>query len=118
MTSGNPGFLGIPEVAVDQKEHNRRLARTLNGVLQGKLNALGTVTLGAGVATTTFSDPRITSNSFLGFMPTTANAAAALSTLYVTNTTSATGSQTTGSATLNHANNAQVDRTFKVLIIG
>ena len=118
MSSGNPGFLGVPETAVDQKEHLRRVARAINGVLQGKLNALATVTLTANSAATTFSDPRITSNSFLGFMPTTANAAAALAGLYVSATQAPTGTMTAGTATLNHANNAQVDKTFKVLIIG
>lgn len=116
--SGNPGYLGLPEVAVDQKEHTRRIARAVNNMMQGKINAIGTVTLTAGSATTIYSDPRISSNSYLGFMPTTANAAAALAGLYVSATQSATSTESAGTATLNHANNAQVDRSFKVLIIG
>jgi hypothetical protein len=117
--SGNPGFLGVPEVALDDGEHKRRLARAINSLLQGKMNAVTTLTLTAGATTSTITDARITNNSFIGFTPTTANAAAELGngTLYVSNRMSGTGN-TIGNATITHANNAQVDRTFIVLIIG
>lgn len=117
MSGNNPGYQGVPEVGADQKEHSRRIARAVNGLLQGKMNAVTTVTLTANAATTTLTDARITANSFIGFMPTTANAAAALSGLYVSAQVSANG-LAAGYATLNHANNAQTDKTFKVLIIG
>lgn len=117
MSTFNRGFVGVPEVGVDDVEHRRKLARGINTAMQGKINAVTTVTLAAGTATTTLQDARITTNSFLGFMPTTANAAAALANLYVSNRISANGTNP-ATATLTHANNAQVDRTFSVLIIG
>lgn len=117
MSGTSLAYQAVPEVGTDEKEHRRRLARSINSVLQGKLNAVSTVTLTANSATTTLTDDRITPNSFIGFMPTTANAAAALTNLYVSNRISTNGT-TIGNATLTHANNAQTDRTFTILIIG
>jgi len=87
------------------------LVRVVNALLQGKLNAVGDVTLTANAAATTLTDSRIGPNSFIGFMPTTSNAAGALSGLYVS-------ARTDGSATLTHANAATVDRTFTYVVIG
>lgn len=117
MSGTNPGFRGVPEVGANEKEHRRQLARGINSVLQGKLNATTTVTLAAGVTTTTVTDARITNNTFIDFMPQTANAAAALAGIYITGRMAASG-VVKGSAVINHANNAQVDRTFTVLFIG
>lgn len=117
MSGNSPGFVGVPETAVNDVEHKRRVARTVNLLLQGKLNAVTTVTLTANTTTTTITDARITSSSFIGFMPKTANAAAALANLYVSAQMGSNGT-VAGSATLTHANNAQTDRTFNVLIIG
>jgi hypothetical protein len=117
MSGNSPGFSGVPETGADEKEHRRRLAKGINGLLAGKMNAVTTVTLAAGVATTTLTDARITINSFIGLMPTTANAATALATTYISNRMSSNGN-VAGNATITHANNAQTDRTFTVLIIG
>lgn len=101
------GFPGL-----DAGETNlRRIVGVVSRLLQGKLNAVATVTLTANSATTTFDDPRIGGASFLGFTPRTANAAAGLTVLRVT-------AKDKGTATLTHANNAQADRTYDVLIIG
>jgi hypothetical protein len=89
----------------------RAVKAAVNLIMQGKLNATGTVTLTANSATTVLQDPRLSASSFIGFMAQTANAAAALGGLYVT-------AQGGGTATLNHANNAQSDKTFTYLIIG
>lgn len=105
------GYQSVPEVLADEKEHRRQLARASNNQLQGKLNAVLQVTLTASSGTTTVTDKRIGANTYFGFSPLTADAAAALSGLYVS-------SQANGTATLAHANNAQVDRTFNVLLIG
>jgi ketopantoate hydroxymethyltransferase len=67
-----------------------------------------TVTLTAGATSTVLTDARIGVLSFIGLMPTTANAAGALATTYV--------AVTNGSATITHANTPTVDRTFTVLI--
>lgn len=106
-----PGYPTAPEAWENAVEHRRKIARTANLALGGKLNATVQVTLTANSATTTVTDARIGANTFIGFQAMTANAAAALSGLYVS-------SQKNGSATLTHANNVQSDRTFNVLLIG
>lgn len=89
------------------------LVRVVNNLLIGKSNNVLAFTLTANAASSTITDPRVGPLSFLGFMPTTANAAAELGagTLYV----SARGAET---ATIVHANNANADRTYAVLIVG
>ena len=89
----------------------RKVATVVNNIMDGKINATGSVTLTANQATTTLTDMRVGPDSVILFMPTTANAAAELATLYV----SSRGQET---ATLTHANNAQVDRTFAYAVLG
>ena len=72
---------------------------------------LGTFTPSA--SSTTFTDARITPTSALIPQPTTANAAAAINTWWI-----AEGSRVPGIVTVNHANNAQADRTFRWKISG
>ena len=97
----------------DQREWIRIVAEVVNNLMDGKDNALGTVTLDPNQATTTLTDLRIGPDSAILFMPTTANAAAELGngTLYV----SSRGKQT---ATITHANSAQADRTFRYAVRG
>jgi hypothetical protein len=80
---------------------------------QGHIDNCGSVSLLSGTATTILTDSRIGLNSFIGFMPKTANAAAEIGggTLYV-------GSQSEGAATLTHANDVTGDRTFRFCILG
>lgn len=108
-------YLTVPENDVSDFEHRRKLAKAVNRILQGKMNAVTTLTLTASVATTTLTDVRISPQSFIGFMPLTANASAEIGagTIYVL-----AANQTNGSAVITHANNAQTDRTFTLLIIG
>src|SRR5712664_1006811 len=96
---------GYPALSLNPSP--REIAERVNGILRGHLNAVSTVTLTANAATTTFADPRLSASSFIAFMPTTANAAAALGGLWVSG-------QTKGACTLNHTNNAQTDRAFSV----
>ena len=70
-------------------------------------------TFAPGAASTTFIDKRITTTSLLVPQPCTANAAAAMSTWWIDDTT-----RTQGAVTVNHANNAQTDRTFRWQIAG
>jgi hypothetical protein len=105
------GYQGVPEVLTDSVEHRRQLARLGNNLLQGKLNSVIQVTLTANSGTTTVIDKRIGANTGLFFSPLTADAAAALSGLYIS-------TQANGTATLTHANTATTDRTFNVLLIG
>lgn len=90
-----------------------QLSDVANNILDGKLNSCFTVTLTANVASTTVSNARIRANSALVLVPTTANAAAALATTYQT-----FPNVTDQVAILNHANNAQADKTFRVFAVG
>ena len=117
MSGINIGYPNVPASGSDESEHRRKIAQVVNNINQGKMNAVTTVTLTANAASTTLQDARITQNSFIGFMPTTANAVAAFSGLYVSNRMASNG-LAPGTATIVHANNAQTDRTFTVLIIG
>lgn len=107
----NKGYQAVPVALPDEKEHRRQIAQALNNQLAGKLNATLQLTLTANSTTTTVTDARIGGYTFFGFQPMTADAAAALSGLYVS-------SQANGTATLAHANAATTDRTFNVLLIG
>lgn len=85
------------------------VARVLNDVRAGKTNNLDEVTLTANSATTTYNNPLINVFSGLFFTPLTANAQAIAVPRYTA------GDQT---ATLTHANDANTDKTYKVLIVG
>jgi hypothetical protein len=91
-------------------EREERLA--LNEVIRGRTNAVDTKTLTAGAASTVVTDSRVTQYSRIFLFPTTANAAAELG-----NGTCYVSSVGDGTYTITHANNAQVDRTFFVLIM-
>lgn len=102
------GFGGLPA-----NVHYDILVSFVNRLLIGRLNAFKDITLTANSATTTISDSRIGAMTALMFMPQTANAAAGLSALYVPQAT-----MSKGQAVIQHANNAQTDRAYRVLIIG
>jgi len=114
-----PQFNPVPPTFEDEKTHRLLLAQASNRHNQGKFNCAVDFTLTANASSTTLNDNRITPFSVLVFMPTTANAAAELATLYVPEATMApvTGAAA-GSAVVQHANNAQTDRSFRVGIFG
>lgn len=99
----------LPVVADDGRE----IALVVNSILDGKINATGSVTLTASAASTAVTEGRAGDDSVILFMPTTANAASeqAAGGMYV----SSRGKQT---FTITHANNAQSDRTFEYVVIG
>jgi len=105
------GYDPVPVDWNDEAEHRRMLANAINELRNGKVNSRGEVTLTANQATTTLSNIDIGPESFIGFTPTTANAATELATMYV----SSRGQKT---ATITHANNAQIDRTFSYVVLG
>lgn len=89
------------------------IARTLNLVLRGKINATASVTLNAGATSTTIYDSRIGIFSHVGLEAQTASAATARLTapgIYI-----APGN---GSAVIHHPNNAATDQLFSALIVG
>ena len=118
MSGISLGYQAVPEVGANDVEHRRKLARGINTLLKGKMNAVTSITLQPNSATTTLTDERITSNSFIGFMPTSASAAIANPTIWVSGRKPADLVGTKGTATINHANTADTDKTFVLLIIG
>jgi len=91
----------------------RKVSLAVNNILRGKTNNTGSVTLTESTATTTLTDIRIGINSVVVLQPTTANASAEIGagTIYFNDPGD-------GTVVINHANNAQTDRTFKYAIIG
>lgn len=114
---GAPHLQALVIALKNQWDYVVRLGHVLRLVQRGKLNALGAqdFTLTANAAASTLTDERLTVNSVVFFDPLTANAAAeeAAGTRYTL-----TADRLNGSWTVTHANNAQTDRTYRVLIIG
>lgn len=107
----NTGYLPPPQFMPNEVEHRRQLAQAITTTQQGKLNAVTNVTLTASATSTTLTDTRIGASTFIELMPTTATAATAKASVYIT-------SRQSGSAIINHASATAVDQTFSVLMIG
>lgn len=103
----------LPSQWYDINDFLRKVVLAINNILRGKTNNTGSVTLTESSATTTLLDIRIGINSVILLQPTTANASAEIGagTIYFDDPGN-------GSIVINHANNAQTDRTFKYAIIG
>lgn len=85
----------------------RRVVNAVRGLAEGRSNAVGTATLTANAATTTVTAINCGAGCHIALTAKTANAAAALATTYIP-----TATVTAGQFIINHANNAQTDRTF------
>lgn len=106
-----------PKYMPNPLEWLRRTVEVINGIMQGRTNNYGSVTLTANVGSTvvTLPDHKISIYSVILFMPTTANAATEFGagTMYISATDPAANT-----FTITHVNNAQADRTFRYAIIG
>lgn len=104
-----------PIKMMDPVEWCRRIASVLNGAMQGKTNNTGSLTLTASSTTTTitFAAGLIGQTTVIHLTPTSANAAGALSGLYVSSR-----SVESNTLTLTHANTAAVDKTFDYTLVG
>ncbi|MFA6134661.1 MAG: hypothetical protein WC869_11665 [Phycisphaerae bacterium] len=91
-------------------ESPRDTARTINQILDGRINSVGSVTLTASTTTTVIADPRAHVNSKVLLMPTSANAAAALATTWI--------AAAARSVTVNHASATSTDRSFGYVLLG
>lgn len=89
----------------------KQVAHVAVGVLSGKTNNVGTVTLTPSSTSTTLIDPRLTINSFIKFDPLTANALA-------DNPWSSTANRANGQFIITHANTSSTDKTYRYLIVG
>lgn len=87
-----------------------RLVTAVNALV-AKANCAADLTLTASATDTDMIDNRLSAFSVLTFMPTTASAATAKPSIYVTD-------QRQGFATINHASDAATDQTFRVAIHG
>ena len=111
----------VPDTATFQE----RVRRVIQGLMRGKTNNVRTVTLTANAATTDLllEAGSFTNQSYIGFMPKTANAATEFGagTLYVSSlneTETSVGTLAAYSIRITHANNANAYKTFQVLIVG
>ena len=105
------GYTVPPAFMPNAVDHRRKLAEGIASAMAGKLNATSQVTLTPSAATTTVTDARIGSTTHISLSPLTADAAAAVTTTYVS-------AQINGQATLTHTSAASADRTFSMLMIG
>jgi len=109
MPTEGGGTSALNALAAFQK----RVHDVVNNIMRGKINATLDVTLAVSAASTTVADPRIGGTCGIYLMPLSANAAAEIG-----NGTIWWGAPGNQTVTLNHASNAQADRTFRLLIIG
>lgn len=105
----------VTTVQADSKSMVSALREIVNALRQmaaGRGNYSGTVTLTANATTTVVENAAIGRDAAIILDEgRTANAAAAKATTWVS-------AQDTGTFTLTHANNAQIDRTFRWVAIG
>jgi hypothetical protein len=96
-----------------QEKDLGKFALAIQQLANGRSNATGLVTLAAGATTTTVSNINCAAGSTVQLTPTTVDAAAALATTYVPAAT-----VTKQQFIIQHANNAQTDRTFFYVVLG
>lgn len=106
------GSVAVPVYEPDEDAHRKRISEWSKEVMRGKLNNVGSITLATGTTTTTVTDDRVGIHSFVGMMPTTANAASAqaLGSMFIV-----PGS---GSFIITHNNSASADKTFTYCVLG
>jgi len=100
-------YRGLNPAGADTRE----ISEVTNGILNGKTNNTGTVTLAvASATTTTIYDERIGFNSVILLMPTTANAVSVVTSTYVSSTNK-------GNAVITHTANTITDKIYKYIVI-
>ena len=88
----------------------RQVAEIVRGIMDGRTNNTGSITLAVGGATsTTLNDPRIGYDSVIILSPVSANASGFAT--YIS-------ANARGSATISHVANSTASRTFKYIIVG
>jgi hypothetical protein len=112
-----PKYPDVSEYHPDHPNLLRSLIRVIRNMMQGKTNNTDTVTLTANSTTTTvtLADGRLSNDTVIVFMPTTANAATEFGAGSMYISAKNIGSNT---FTITHVNNAQTDRTFSYALIG
>lgn len=105
-------FSGVPTTHRDTSEHLRMIAEAVNLLMRGKSNNTGSFTLTANAASTTVTDPRVSPNTRVHAVPTTANAQAD----YIAASFLITPGD--GTFAVTHANDADADKIFVYSLIG
>jgi hypothetical protein len=101
-------FRSLPAFGGDQ----RAVSEVVRGIMDGKTNNTGTLTLATGGATTTtLTDRRIGPDSVIVFVPASSAANADSSRIYAS-------LQGQGTATVNHAANSTANKKYRYAIIG
>ena len=106
-------FPGITESTANVPLFLRDALEWSRRVMQGKLNNTALWTLSAGTTSTNFTDSRLGVETALHWMPTTANAAAEVTAMYV-----AESGRKNGQITIAHNNNSHSDKIFRISING
>lgn len=112
-------YPGIPRGLSSWADLYRIITDVVNGILLGRTNNYGSVTLTASAASTTVSlaEGRLSSNSKVYFEPLTASAAAEYHSgnMYVT---AANHDVANRQFIITHSNHASTDRDFGYVIVG
>ncbi len=103
-------MLTLPNTGATEREVHQRIRE----LIEGRSNAIGTVTLTANVGTTTVTKRTINANAAVFLFPVTASAA----TEFAAGTLRAAVATGGGSFVITHVNSATADRTFSYLVIG
>ena len=99
--------MSIPRLSIVATDANAIVAhaQAINGLIDGKADVAKTFTLTAGATSTVVSDNKFESGMVPVWVPMTAHAATAMTSVYLS-------ARASGSFTLTHNNTADVDRTF------
>jgi hypothetical protein len=100
-------FRRLPPFGGDQ----RAVAEIVNGIMDGKTNNTGTLTLRSSNTTTTLTDARIGPQSVIIMTPMSSNAAKEFGTCFIS-------ARTNGSATITHQNTGHADLDYTYIIVG
>lgn len=101
----------LPTTVIDPKQMLLLAAIKINEILKGRMNNTGTFTLTANATSTVVSDNLYQSDQIPHWTPTTANAAGAVTNVYLS-------ARANGSFTLTHSNTATTDRTYLYTRLG
>ena len=89
----------------------RVISEVVNGILNGKINSTGTVTLATGTTETTVYNERMSSDTVVIFSPRTLNASAETDHTYVK-------TKNDGNFVFGHRNVSHTDITFDYALLG
>ena len=110
ILSRPPAIPPVPADVGNSRTTVVRHAAAINQMLRGGISATLGVTLAVSDTTSIIQDSRIGPYTYVGLMPATANAVAALPSIWV--------EPTKGEATIHHVSSPHADQTFMAILIG